>query len=216
MSPYSIQKDFCSNFSQVSSISLAHRCPPPPKKNYSVNLMFPFSNYTYASFPNLFCLVNYWLVLIYDFTVSGLLKIKLIGSVSFHRVYTKVLVFRPLTSRLTLFFLVCRHVINHSKRNFVSPYLHRSDLSCHGWRGNLFIEEWPQDFHEGTFCVSFEIWLHQWSSPLQLHNVLAQKHSHSRYHLNNILGRNSVAKSHSKGPNSTKVITRTQICLPSP
>ena len=37
-------------------------------------------------------------------------------------------------------------------------------------------------------------------SPSQLQNVPAQKHSHSWYHLNNILGRNSAAKSHSKGP----------------
>ena len=130
--------------------------------------MCPFSNYTYASFPNLilFRLAYYWLVLIYDFTVSGLLKIKLIGSVCFHKVYPKILVFWPLTSRLTPFFLVWGHVINNSKRNFVSSPLHRNDLSCHGWRGNLFIEEWPQNVHERTYCVRFEIWLFQWLFPI--------------------------------------------------
>ena len=58
-----------------------------------------------------------------------------------------ILVFRLLTSRLTLFFLVWENVINHSKRNFVSSPLHRSDLSGHRWRGKLFIGEWPQDLH---------------------------------------------------------------------
>ena len=130
--------------------------------------MCPFSNYIYASFPNLilFRLANYWLVLIYDFTVSGLSNIKLIGSVCFHRVCPKILLFWPLTSRLTPFFLVCGHVINHSKQNFVSSPLHRNDLSCHGWRGNLFIDEWPQDFYERKFCVTFEIGLFQWLFPI--------------------------------------------------
>ena len=47
------------------------------------NHLRDFSNYTYASFRNfiLFHFANYWLVLIYGFTVSGLLKIKVIGSV---------------------------------------------------------------------------------------------------------------------------------------
>ena len=118
---------------------------PPPRKNFSVALMCPFSNYTYASFPNLilFCLADYWLVLIYDFTVSGLLKIKLIGSFCFHRVCPKILAnlapYQPFNS----FFLVWGQVINDSKRNFVSSSLHRNDLSCHRWRGNLLIEEWP-------------------------------------------------------------------------
>ena len=59
----------------------------------SLTLMCPFSNHKYASFPNLilFHLVNYWLVLIYDLTVSGLLKIKLVCSVCFHRVRYKIL-----------------------------------------------------------------------------------------------------------------------------
>ena len=128
--------------------------------------MCPFTNYAYASFPNLifFRLTNYWLVLIHDFT--GLLKIKLIGSVCFHRVCPKILVFQPLTSRLTPFFLVWRHVINHPKRNFVSSPLHINDLSCHRWRGNLFVVEWPQDFHKRTFCRTFEIWLSQWLFPI--------------------------------------------------
>ena len=39
-------------------------------------------------------------------------------------------------------------------------------------------------------------------------------HSHSRYHLNNVLGRNLAAKSHSKGPNSTKVITWSKYACP--
>ena len=123
-----------------------------------MTLICPYSNYTYASFPNLilFRLANYWLVLICDFTVSGLLKIKLIRSVCLHRICPKILVLLPLTSRLTPFFLVWGHVINHSKRNFVSSPLHRNDLSCHKRRRNLFIEEWPQDFHERTFCVTFE------------------------------------------------------------
>ena len=82
--------------------------------------MYPFSNYTYVSFPDLilFRLANYLLELIYDFTVSGLLKIKLIGSVYFHRVCPKILVFRPLSSRLAPFFLVQGHVINHLKQKF--------------------------------------------------------------------------------------------------
>ena len=113
--------------------------------------------------------------LIYDFTVSGLLKIKLIGSVCFHRVCSKILVFRPLSSRLTPFFLVWGHVINHSKRNFVSSPLHRKDLSCHRWMGNLFIEEWPQDFHERTFCVTFEIWLFQWLFPITTPTLTGSK-----------------------------------------
>ena len=65
--------------------------------------MCPFPNYAYASFPNLilFRLTNYLLVLIHDFT--GLLKIKLIGSVCFHRVCPKILVFQALatTPKLT-------------------------------------------------------------------------------------------------------------------
>ena len=172
-------------------------CPPIIFSDVSV----PFLNHTYASFPNLilFRLANYWLVLIYHFTVSDLLKIKLIGSVCFHRICPKILVFRPFTSRLIPFFLVWGHVINHWKRNFVSSPLHKNNLSCHRWRGNLFIERWPQGFHERTFCVTFEIWLFQRLFPSQIQNLLAQKHSDSRYHLNNILGRNSAAKSHSKG-----------------
>ena len=93
-----------------------------------------FSNHAYASFPNLilFRLVNYWLVLIYDLAVSGLL----VCSVCFHMVRHKTLAFLPLISRLIPFFiLVWGHVINHSKRNFVSSPLHRKDLSCHRWRG---------------------------------------------------------------------------------
>ena len=70
-----------------------------------------------VTFSDFFRLANYWLVLICNFTVSGLLKIKLIRSVCFHRICPKILVFRPLTSRLTPFFLVWGHVINHSKRN---------------------------------------------------------------------------------------------------
>ena len=102
-----------------------------------MTLISPFSNHAYASFPNfiLFRLVNYWVVLTYDLTVSDLLKIKLICSVWFHTVCHKVLAFRPLTNRLTPFFLVWGHVINHSKRYFVSSPLYRKDLSCHRWRG---------------------------------------------------------------------------------
>ena len=82
-------------------------CPPPspPPQELSVTLMCPFSNHTYASFPNLilFRLINYWLVLICDLTVSGLLKIKLVCSVYFHRVCHKILAFLPLASRLISF-----------------------------------------------------------------------------------------------------------------
>ena len=118
--------------------------------------------------PNLilFRLANYWLVLIYDFTVSGLLKIKLMSSICFHRIRPKILVFQSLTSHLTPFSLVWGHEINDSKQNVLSSLLHRNDLSCHRWRGNLFIKEWPQDFHERTFCVTFEIWLYQWLFPI--------------------------------------------------
>ena len=139
--------------------------------------MCHFPNYTYASFPNLiyFRLANYWLVLVYDFIVSGLLKIKLIGSVCFHGVCPVILVFRPVTSRLTPFFVVWRHVINHSKWNFVSSPLHRSDLSCHRGRRNLFLEEWPQHFHECTFCVTFEIWLFQWPFPITTPKLTGSK-----------------------------------------
>ena len=155
--------------------------------------------------------------LIYDFTVSGLLKIKLIGSVCFHRVCSKILVFRPLSSRLTPFFLVWGHVINHSKRNFVSSPLHRKDLSCHRGIWGIFSS---RNDHKIFMNVHF-VWrlksgFSSGYSPSQLQHLLAQKHSHSRYHLNNILGGKSAAKSHSKGHNSTKVITRRQICLPSP
>ena len=138
--------------------------------------MCPFSNYTYASSPKLviFCLGNYWLVLICDFIVSGLLIRKLIDSVCFHRVCPKILVFRPLTSRLTPF-LVWGHVINQSKQNFVFSPLQRNDFSCHRWSGNLFMKEWPPDFHERTFCVTFEIWLFHGYSPSKLQNLLAQK-----------------------------------------
>ena len=100
----------------------------------------------------------------YDF--SGLLKISLICSVCFHRVCPKILAFRLLTSRLTPFFLVLGSINNHSKRNFVSSLLHRKDLSCHRWRRNLFIEEWPQDFHQRTFCVVLKIRLFQWVFPI--------------------------------------------------
>ena len=96
--------------------------------------MCPFSNHAYVSFPNLilFRLVNYWLVLIYDLAVSGLL----VCSVCFHMVHYKTLAFLPLISRLIPFFiLVWGHVINHSKRNFVSSPLQRKDLSCQRWRG---------------------------------------------------------------------------------
>ena len=84
-------------------------------------------NRTYCHFR----LLNYWLVLIYDLTVSGLLKIKLICSICFHRVCHKILEFRPFTSRLTPFFLVWGHVINRSKQYFLSSPLHRRDLSCY-------------------------------------------------------------------------------------
>ena len=57
-------------------------------------------------------------------------KIKLVCSVYFHRVHHKILAFLPLISCLISFLLVWRHVINHSKRNFVSSPLHRKDLSC--------------------------------------------------------------------------------------
>ena len=126
--------------------------------------MCPFLNHAYASFPNLilFHLVNYWLVLIYDYTVSGLLKIKLICSVCFHRVCPKILTFQPLTSRLNPFFLVWGHVVDLSKRNFVSSPLRRKEIFCHRWRGNLIIQERRQDFQERTFCVVFETWLFQW------------------------------------------------------
>ena len=176
--------------------------------------MCPFSKYTYASFPNLILsrVTNYWLVLMYDFTVSGLLKIKLSGSVCFHRACPKTLVFQSINSRLTSIFVVLGHVINHSKRNFVSSPLHRNDLSRQRWRGNLFIEEWPQDFHERTFCVKSGF--SSGNSPSQLQNWLAQKHSYSRYHFNNILGRYSAAKSYSKGSITTKAITRRQVCCP--
>ena len=97
----------------------------------------------------------------HDFSVSGLLKIKFICSVCFHWFWPKILAFRPLTSYLSPFFVVWGHVINHSKRNFASSPLHRKDISCHRWKENLFILEWPQDFPERTFCVVFEIWLFQ-------------------------------------------------------
>ena len=117
-------------------------CPSPPKK-FSVTLRCPFSNCTYSSFPNfiLFRLANYWLVLIYDFTVSGLLKIKLMSSICFHRIRPKILVFQSLTSHLTPFSLVWVHEIYHSKQNVFSCLLHRNDLSCHRWRENRFIKE---------------------------------------------------------------------------
>ena len=105
--------------------------------------MCTFSNHANVSFPNLilFRLVNYWLVLIYDLTASGLLKIKLICSVCIHRVCQKILAFRPLTSRLIPFFLILGHVINHSKRCFVSSPLQRKDLSCHRWRGLALVTQ---------------------------------------------------------------------------
>ena len=133
-----------------------------------MTLRCPFTNSTFTSFPKfiLFHLANYWLVLIYDFTVSSLLKIKLISSICFHRIHPKILVFQSLASHLTPFSLVWGHEINHSKQNVLSSLLHRNDLSCHRWRRNLFIKEWPQDFHERTFCVMFEIWLYQWLFPI--------------------------------------------------
>ena len=139
--------------------------------------MCPFSNYTYASFPNLilFRLAYYWLVLIYDFTVSGLLKIKLMSSICFHRIRPKILVFQSLTSHLTPFSLVWGHEINDSKQNVLSSLLHRNDLSCHRWRRNLFIKEWPQDFHDRTFCVMFEIWLYQWLFPITTPKLTCSK-----------------------------------------
>ena len=76
-------------------------CPPIIFSSLNV----PF-NHAYMSFLSLipFRLVNYWLVLIYNFTVSGLLKIKLIWCVCFHRVRPKILAFWPLTSRSAPFF----------------------------------------------------------------------------------------------------------------
>ena len=141
----------------------------------------------------------------YDFTVSGLLKIKLIGSVCFHKVCPKIPVFWPLISRLSPFFLVWGHVINHPKRNFVSSPLNRND---HRNDHKIFM-----NVH---FAWRLKSGFSSGYSPSQLQNLLTQKHSHWRYHLNNILGKNSAAKSHTKGPNITKVITRRQICLPSP
>ena len=75
----------------------------PPIIFSSLNVPF---NHAYMSFLSLipFRLVNYWLVLIYNFTVSGLLKIKLIWCVCFHRVRPKILAFWPLTSRSAPFF----------------------------------------------------------------------------------------------------------------
>ena len=150
-------------------------CPTPLQ--FLVTLMCPFSNYTYVSFPNLILwrVPNYWLGLIYDFTVSSLLKIKLSGSVCFHRACPKILVFQSVSSRITSFFLVLGYVINHSKRNSVFSPLHRNDLSCQRWRGNLFIEKWPQDFHECTFCVTFEIWLFQWQFPIKTTKLTGSK-----------------------------------------
>ena len=146
-----------------------------------MTLRCPFSNCTYSSFPNfiLFRLANYWLVLIYDFAVSGLLKIKLISSICFHRIRPKILVFQSLTSHLTPFSLVWGHEINHSKQNVLSSLLHRNDLSCHRWRRNLFIKEWPQDFHERTFCDAWNLALpvaipHHNSKTYPLKNTVIQ------------------------------------------
>ena len=148
----------------------------------------------------------------YDFTVSGLVKIKLSCYVYFHRACPKTLVFQSINSHLTSIFVISGHVINHSKRNFVSSPLHRNDLSCQRWRGNLFIDEWPQD--NVHFVWRLKSGFSSGNSPSQLQNWLAQKHSHSRYYFNNILVRHSAAKSYSKGSFSTKAITRRQVCCP--
>ena len=127
--------------------------------------MGPFSNHTYASFPNpiLFRLVNYWLVLIYDFTVSERLKMKLIWSVCFHRVCSKILAFRRLTNRLTPLFLVWRHVINHSKFPVIEGREIFSSKNDHKIFTNaLFVWCLKSGFSNGF-------------SPLYLQNVLAEK-----------------------------------------
>ena len=172
-----------------------------------------FSNYAFASFPNLI-LSRKLLVLIYDFTVSGLFKIKLVSSVCINRVCSKILVFQLLTSRLTSFFLVWGHVINHSKRNFVFSPLHRKNLVT--GEGKIFSSRDDKIFTNTHFPWCLKSGFSSGYSPSHLQNLLAQKCSHSRYHLKNILEINSAKKSHSKGPNTTKVMTRRQICLLSP
>ena len=167
--------------------------------------------------PNLilFRLANYWLVLTYDFTVSGLLKIKLMSSICFHRIRPKILVFQSLTSHLTPFSLVWGHEIYHSKQNVFSCLLHKTIFPVTDEGRIVSSRNNHKIFINVHFVWRLKSGFTSGYSPSQLQNVPAQKHSHSWYHLNNILGRNSAAKSHSKGPNSAKVITRRQICLPS-
>ena len=179
-----------------------------------MTLICAFSNYTCSSFPNLilFRLANYWLVLISDFTVSGLLKIKLISSICFHRIHPKILVFQSLTNHLTPFSLVWGHEINHSKQLILFIAQKRSFLP----------QVKGESFHLGITTrfswtyILCDVWNLALPVAIPRHNTKTYwlKNSHSWYHLN-ILGRNSAGKSHSKGPNSAKVITRRQICLPS-
>ena len=142
--------------------------PPPPPPQFSVNLMCPFSNHPYASFPNLivFRLVNYWLALIYDFTVSGLLKIKLICPVSFHRVCPEILVSRPLTSRLTPFF-----AFFHCTEK-IFPVTGKGEIFSLRNGHKIFTNTHLVWCLNSGFSSDY--------SPSQLQNLLIQKHDHSR------------------------------------
>ena len=80
-----------------------------------------------------------------------MLKIKLVCSVCFHEVYDKTLAFRSLTSR----FLVWRHVINHSKRNFVSSPLPRNNLSPHRSRGLSLVTQIKAEEPRAIFSHCF-------------------------------------------------------------
>ena len=148
----------------------------------------------------LFPVVIYRLALIYDFTVSGQLKIKLVSYVCFHRSDHKTAVFRPLTSCLIPFFTGLAASNQSLKMKYcIFPVT---------GEGKIFSSK--NDLK--TFINAHLVWCLKsgfssvYSAP-QLQDILTQKHSHSRYYLNNILERKSAAKSHSKGPNNTKVIT---------
>ena len=149
----------------------------------------------------LFPLLIYRLVLIYDFTVSGQLKIKLVSYVCFHRSRHNITVFRPLASPLIPFFAG----FGACNQSFKTKYCIFPVIG----EGGIFSSK---NDHK-TFINAHLVWCLKSDfssvySASQLQNVLTQKHSQSRYCLNNIFERKSAAKYHSKGPNSTKVITR--------
>ena len=135
----------------------------------------------------LFSPLIYRLVLIYDFTVTGQLKIKLVSYVCFHRSDHKTTVFRPLTSCLISFFTG----LGACNQSFKTKYC----IFPVTGEGKIFSSK---NDHK-TFINAHLVWclisgFSSVYSASQLQDILTQKHSHSRYYLNNILERKSAAK----------------------